>query len=120
MKKSELRQIIREEIKRLTEYEDYYVDKDGNAHDDEGNVWFVGKQYAGQYLKPNSSAARGSRNSSYSTPQKSVSKGGKINPKPEDMKDLDTFKKYLNSIGWFPKADKLSQMYQNTKKWKKI
>ena len=30
--------------------EEIYVDKDGYAHDDEGNRWFVGKRYAGRMI----------------------------------------------------------------------
>lgn len=37
------------EKRKLLEYE-VYVDKDGYAHDDEGNREYVGRRYHGQYM----------------------------------------------------------------------
>jgi len=34
---------------RLVLEHEKYVDDDGNAHDDEGNTWHVGKRYAGAF-----------------------------------------------------------------------
>lgn len=46
MKLDELKKLIKEEIALILEYE-VYVDDKGYAHDDEGNKWFVGEDYAG-------------------------------------------------------------------------
>ena len=102
-----------EESELLSEYQ-VDVDDEGWGVDDEGNRKFVGLQYANQTLPrwPFTSGKSYSR-SSYSKP---FSAGKEINPTEADIADLATFKRYLNSIGWYPKTtEKLQQMYNISK-----
>jgi len=46
--KRQLGRIIREEVARLLEYEQY-VDEEGNIHDDEGNVTPRGRDFGSRY-----------------------------------------------------------------------
>ena len=46
--KRQLRKIIREEVTRLLEYEQY-VDEEGNVYDDEGNVSRRGREFGRRY-----------------------------------------------------------------------